>query len=462
MRANSPQVRSPNRNGLLSIVIWGALCLGGEAEEHFPDPTAGNSHLEEIRQRVAQAEKLYSDFELKFRVNVRHMDSQTPPTATHTASVIPHDQEEHVHLIRQGIRLRISRTVINRLRGTISGQYDTLTVFNGMETRSKSEFIKEQSTQIQRPQCYRYTARETTPYQSDPHLFLWSLGSINPSSFGPALRFYLNVPMSAALGDHQHFIEFHPNRALGSFLGSQYEHRVESLGQEMVDGLSCDKLAIRAVSPKSGSWTSVLVWLAESRNMLPVRMEPMSAASLRGQRRFIGRTLEFREVRPGIWFPWHCEFTITARSDSSSRSERTPSARVDLNMEYIDLSPRYDADFFELDVPTETALFPPPMRYDEILRKIEAEKIERREAARQIVKELDANPEYIRHKLIGEKFLVESQKRRFPEWTSRKQFQWGVVIALTTIWILGILWKYRTLLRKRPVADLGVKDSSSS
>jgi hypothetical protein len=154
-------------------------------------------------------------------------------------------------------------------------------------------------------------------------------------------------------------------RPLSDFLTSQYSdefnkyrHLVEYLGEETVDGLTCEKLRLGSLTgnqkePKS---RFLFLWLAKERNYLPVRLEGCELSRSDRLPTNICYVDDLREVAPGIWFPYHVVhlWHEAGNRDGLGSGQILVDSRQDRAIESISLDPDAPDEIFAPLVPAGT------------------------------------------------------------------------------------------------------------
>jgi beta-lactamase regulating signal transducer with metallopeptidase domain/uncharacterized GH25 family protein len=149
-------------------------------------------------------------------------------------------------------------------------------------------------------------------------------------------------------------------RCLSDFLssgdGREQSILMEYMGEERIDALDCYKLLWSPSYNNGRVNSSIVIWLARDRNLLPIRMEchrsgekhPTSVASVD----------ELRELRPGLWFP--VKATILAYQNVMIDSSVNPEAlqwRRQITVDEVALDPEVDAKLFStVEVPKDTTV----------------------------------------------------------------------------------------------------------
>lgn len=140
---------------------------------------------------------------------------------------------------------------------------------------------------------------------------------------------------------------------------NKYRHKVEYWGEDVVDGLTCEKLRVGLPhGDQTDPHVFFFLWLAKERNYLPVRREWYDlgwSTRLPGE---MATVSEWREIVPGRWFPiqvivlkyhnFHAEGLCEGRLIVQWRQDR--------RIENVSLNPDVPDDFFELSMPAGTTV----------------------------------------------------------------------------------------------------------
>lgn len=437
-------VRNWARNGLLIAWMWSAGGPQGMGEEVSSDVGARASRLAEIRQRVEEAEGLYRNFEVKLRVRTEYQLPRGVGPLEHLVSKRPASWQftvrdfRAIHLIRQGECFRVEE-IVDGYRGVVKPLHQEMVLgCDGKETEIRSlnlmyendqavEYVSYRRSEGESPACHKYF----------PHLTLMNLADLGEA-----------VPLSVSLKGEEAFLHFYPNPHLMSHISQREEYRVEYGGLEEIRGLKCDRISIRKVSSEPmNPWSSIVVWLAEERNFLPVRLERYTKGDLEQHPNQIAETLEFREVESQKWFPSRCEYTFYRKNESFSEEAAYAYLRRDMNVEEVSLHPHYRSEYFNgLPVPEEVISGRRVFTYLEVLAELKKQEEEQRkvEAARRIVEEQERRRRFLT--------WIESKLTRMT-WEEESAFSFPVML-MVVVGAGGGGWLYcrirkRTAERKR-------------
>lgn len=425
-------VRNWGLSGLLIAWMLGAGVPQGMGEEVSSDVDVRASRLAEIRERVEAAEELYRNFEVKFRVRTMRDLMNPAGRSGETLPVLDVQNQTTEFVIRQGGRFRVETESKFFRPGHKDTTATSLMVFDGVETRRRSEMMK--SDELPFPANFvRWKGEERVASTLGPQKLLWNL----------ELRYsgVDQVPLSVILGGHDAFVRYEPNRSLKSYLSNEYEIRVEYGGTEEIDGMICDRISIRWVSSKSSSWGSVVLWLVEERNSLPARIQFFSSGNAQNRSLLIGQTKEFQKVQEGVWYPAKCSLLSFRREGGDETGELQAEVVKELEVVEISLAPDYREDYFKLKVPEETPLDPAALGYEEIIKKQTDEKLLFIEKARKAVEENARKEDEIRPKPAGGEG-IGNRLETLKKWGARKDSQTLIISVIVTLWGVAIAWRY--------------------
>jgi hypothetical protein len=88
------------------------------------------------------------------------------------------------------------------------------------------------------------------------------------------------------------------------------------------------------------------LWLARDRNYLPVRVLTFEAPSRPDIASVEGVVEEFRELDPGVWFPWKLRYSRYNRHHLERTGERILGWRKATEFESASLNPEHPDGFF--------------------------------------------------------------------------------------------------------------------
>lgn len=175
------------------------------------------------------------------------------------------------------------------------------------------------------------------------------------NNFRPHMLFVRNNGIDASLS-----VFVRGGEGSTSIMGSpQSKSKGAVVGLETIDSLETVKL-------KVGLWTSApldgppeyefFLWLCPKRHYLPVKWEARNswfgevAASE-------GGASDWREIVPGIWFPFTIERMALEPYAFIHNKEKVLAWRDELKLSEVNLDPHYDDSFFSVEFPTGTIVY---------------------------------------------------------------------------------------------------------
>lgn len=143
------------------------------------------------------------------------------------------------------------------------------------------------------------------------------------------------------------------------YTSSETERTTEYVGPAVFQGLRCQ--VVRSVVRVWGGGEAVNhgdLWLAEDRNFIPVRVvgyeHRISATEPTGE----SVVLQWKELKPGIWFPMVAESHCIDQSKAMLKGKRLPGWRRQYVMESVSLEPKHDRSFFQqVPIPDGTVVY---------------------------------------------------------------------------------------------------------
>lgn len=133
------------------------------------------------------------------------------------------------------------------------------------------------------------------------------------------------------------------------------------LGEETVAGLRCSK--VRFVQwGKAGDRKMLnserFLWIAPERNCMIIKS--VGNITTGGKQLSLvneGRITEFREIEPGIWFPFEAEAVVYDANLLRRSGERARSNITTWHVKRVDLHPNYDKSFFSVKIPDNSFVY---------------------------------------------------------------------------------------------------------
>lgn len=462
---NAP--RRPTRRFLLGLLCLYTLVSPIFADDPPPQSPPPDPKLEALRQKVAEAEALYRNFDVRYTVEVEYGTPEQREQLEKGLKVsnLPFgsDIRKQVHAIRQQEFFRIEEESRSEKHQDYAWRSQSLLIFNGRETLRKSIRI---DNRIPESPTHFSVRKGLDPsfYLFEAHLLLWMASKDNAWSSIDA------IPLSVFLGGHEAIISYYPRLNIWTDLKEQSTYHVSFSGPEILDGLECSKLTIRKTNfQETVSLGKITFWLAEARNFLPLKIEVFSLYNKEQQPDLIGRTTEFREIAPGVWYPSRCESAAYHKRDRDrSRSNSNPVSiqdewevwqRREMTIQEVSLSPAYDRSQFELSVPPQTPRQSGYSTYEEALETINRS----RALLKEELAQPPTDPHEITHLAVGRRAAGSIRRFEFFEqlWDliPKRYLTHIIVGTIITIWIMILCFRY-ALRRKRSVTSPTPSDHS--
>jgi hypothetical protein len=169
------------------------------------------------------------------------------------------------------------------------------------------------------------------------------------------MRYSLHrIPLSTLLqGDEA--IAKHPFGKPSAIL----RHEIRYEGEDKYQGLRCQIVSVASVRKADGQATSRRhYWLAEERNWIPVRLVNYRHSSSQQVPSGEGIVEEFREIKPGVWFPMVARTTVYDTLYLQREGKQRLQWREDYVTETVSLEPKYDTAYFQdVKFPDGTAVY---------------------------------------------------------------------------------------------------------
>ena len=291
----------------------------------------GKLKLAEVVAQVAEQEKRYSDLEVDVRVTY----TATAPTIRVGNIVTDYTHEEH-SILRGRSAYRSMRNEFMTLGGKRSEQFQ-VRASDGKWTRSLDRSTLD-GTEVPLNASLSKSGIERVD----------DLGCrvpvYRPHTFPPALRSDLwaaGRPSGVSLRDKVR----------------NYRSRFYYSGEAFVDGHPCIKLRGDVmIDGRDQPTNSIVLYLATDRNHIPIKLEHYGGNSGRSDLPAgVSRCDEFREIAPGVWFPFQVSELMFDDFVSCVQGRIIIKWRRDYQIESAKLSPNVDdAVFHEVIVPEGT------------------------------------------------------------------------------------------------------------
>jgi thiol-disulfide isomerase/thioredoxin len=299
----------------------------GKLEGSAPPEPVGDEALEkaklgEIVERVREQEKLYADLEVKARVDYRHVG-----TNNIWDNVIVEREDAHRSVVRGPLGYFASRGAYETLGGA-RNQHQETQAFDGEWTRAFHQ-SSQGGQEEQRWASLRKGGGGKAEGRHDgvpvlrPHTFLirddWLYG-----------------PLAELLVSPWH------DRV------NKYRLRFRYCGEENVDGHPCVRIrgevTTREGQPPHGFFA---LWLATDRNYIPIKLEHYGGNfGMRPIPSGISRCDDFREIAPGVWYPFRSTLMSFDNWQDMARGRITLNWRRIYTVESATLSPGADPGVF--------------------------------------------------------------------------------------------------------------------
>ncbi|HUY34420.1 MAG TPA: hypothetical protein VMV69_16860 [Pirellulales bacterium] len=162
-----------------------------------------------------------------------------------------------------------------------------------------------------------------------------------------------HVPLSTFLSGMNAF-EAHP---LGErHEGQRFEYTY--MGEDEVDGLRCHMVWSTIIQEPDLPLARAEFWLAEDRNYMPVRTRGFYYNYAKDIPCEEGVASDFREIGPGIWFPFRAEVTLYDGMTLMMQRKLEVRGRYRFAVEEASLHPSYEQAYFkDVVFPDGTAVY---------------------------------------------------------------------------------------------------------
>jgi hypothetical protein len=147
-------------------------------------------------------------------------------------------------------------------------------------------------------------------------------------------------------------------------------------GQEMVGDLLCHKVVVDRGKNVAGaevrtSWR--IFWLAEDRNLLPVKTEGFASRLSAEIPIEVGQMLTLQELEPGVWFPSSYLHLVYDEISLMDNGVAVPCWRDEYTITDVRLNPGHEKEFFqEIDFPEGTHVVEIDQDHQAVPRKEDA------------------------------------------------------------------------------------------
>jgi hypothetical protein len=129
------------------------------------------------------------------------------------------------------------------------------------------------------------------------------------------------------------------------------ELRVSYWGAEEYQGLKCQAVRIAAFDQRPGSPASTIseLWLAESRNFMPVRLRLFDPSRSAETPLVDGKVYKLLELKSGTWFPEKALVTSFSPLELKATGKQKLQWRERYSLSNLSLTPDYGPQFFQDD-----------------------------------------------------------------------------------------------------------------
>jgi len=289
----------------------------------IPDTVSGELTIEEIVENIYQHEKIYLDINVSMSsVYEVEKDIDNYPYII--------ERNEHINYVSQGEYFRFERAGYSR-KSESTYSSDRIHSFDGSFSR-----ILEQNS-IGNINHSRLTDGKAI----FPHMML-----LRPTS-------YSSVPLSVFLSGHE-AIRAHPDGVLSDGITLQVVYD----GECKIMDLNCHKVVVTLFTDSNKVSSRYEIWLAESRNYLPVKRLLFNPRFSNDIPHAEGIVSKFHEISEGVWFPFDAKvvkynkFTI----QREGKQELLWTRRY--LVESVELDPTYNRDYFtDVNFPDGTSMY---------------------------------------------------------------------------------------------------------
>jgi hypothetical protein len=134
---------------------------------------------------------------------------------------------------------------------------------------------------------------------------------------------------------------------------------VEYQGPAERNGLRCQVVVLTHTVKKTGAPNfRAVLWLAEDRNYIPIRREAYDYLFSGEVPVSEGEVSEWRELKPGVWFPYLTEVRRYNDDDVKKHKLKTLSGTWKYQFENVSLEPKFEPTFFQdLAIPAGSAVY---------------------------------------------------------------------------------------------------------
>jgi len=290
----------------------------------IPETASGELTIEEIIKNVQRNEKLYLDINVSMSSVYKNTDKKNASTR----SVI--EKNVQVSYVSQGEYFRIERAGYSKTSESTNSR-DRIHSFDGNFSR-----ILEQNS-IGNINHGKLTDRTAIL----PHMILLRSTS------------YSSVPLSVFLSGHK-AIRSHPDGMIsnGKTLQVMYD------GEYKIKDLNCHKVIVTSFTASKKISSRYEIWLAESRNYLPVKRLFFRPKYSNDIPEAEGIVSKFHEISEGVWFPFDAKIVKYNQFTIQREGKQEPRWTQRYLVKSVKLDPTYNRDFFtNVNFPDGTSMY---------------------------------------------------------------------------------------------------------
>jgi beta-lactamase regulating signal transducer with metallopeptidase domain/thiol-disulfide isomerase/thioredoxin len=308
--------------GLPVFTIQDGRIFGSSLPEPIGDEAKEKAKLEEVIVKVREQELRYADLEVKARVDYKHVGSDMLMDGTITG------RTEADRSVLRGALAYFTEHGSYTTLGGVRREQNEVQAFDGQWTREFHRSVRDDQ-QERRNASLRKGGGGKAEGRHDgirvlrPHTFLvrddWLYGPLADLLVSP----------------------WHDKT-------NKYHLRFRYCGEEDIDGHPCVKLR-GEVTTREGQPPSSLMafWLATDRNFIPIKLEHYGGNfGLPPMPSGISRCDDFREIAPGVWYPFRSTLLAFDNWQEMARRRITLNWRRVYHVESATLSPKVDTALF--------------------------------------------------------------------------------------------------------------------
>jgi hypothetical protein len=299
----------------------------------WPPAEGGDEQLRQIIAAVRDNEAKYASIETKLRETYRTFPDSSAGASSGGSSIVScvHSETIHRSVISRN-RVFTEETATRQIANATTSRSNSLYAFDGQWTRW----------------FHTYDDPDHRPPVSQRFAGLQEGLSKQVSVFRPH-----SVFLRRSLDMFQPLSEILESPRFGSL-----DAKVEYLGRQTRQGLSCDVLRLVGSSRKTGKpYLVELLWLARDRGCLPLRNESYTLRSNNHLPTAVTEIEELRQLSPGVFFPMH---VVTSRFESHRKGGLADDRLIiswqqEWIVDEVTFDPEVESELFEaVNVPAGT------------------------------------------------------------------------------------------------------------